>query len=30
MLSDLEKIVEHVVRIVFHYSIVQVHVVINI
>jgi hypothetical protein len=30
MVSDLEKVVEHVVRIVFHHSIVRVHVVINI
>jgi hypothetical protein len=29
MLSDLEMITEHVVQIVFHHSIVQVHVVIN-
>jgi hypothetical protein len=30
MVSDLEKIVEYVVRIVFHHSIVRVHIVINI
>jgi hypothetical protein len=30
MVSDLEKVTEHVVQIVFHHSIVQVHVVVNI
>jgi hypothetical protein len=29
MVSDLEKVTEHV-EIVFHYSIVHVHVVVNI
>jgi hypothetical protein len=29
MASDLEKVAEHVIRIIFHHSIVQVHVVIN-
>jgi hypothetical protein len=29
MVSDLEKVTEHVIRIVFHHSIVRVHVVIN-
>jgi hypothetical protein len=30
MVSDLENVIEHVVRIVFHHSIFRVHVVINI
>jgi hypothetical protein len=30
MVNDLEKVTEHVVRIVFHHSIIRVHVVINI
>jgi hypothetical protein len=30
MVSDLEKITQYVVRIIFHHSIVRVHVVINI
>jgi hypothetical protein len=29
MVSDREKIIEHVVRNVFHHSIVRVHVVVN-
>jgi hypothetical protein len=29
MVSDLEQVIEHVVRSVFHHSIVRVHVVIN-
>jgi hypothetical protein len=29
MVSDLEKVTEHVIRIVFHHSIVRVHVVVN-
>jgi hypothetical protein len=29
MVSDLERVTEHVVQSVFHHSIVQVHVVIN-
>jgi hypothetical protein len=29
MVNDLEKVIEHVVQIVFHHSIVRVHVVIN-
>jgi hypothetical protein len=29
MVSDLEKVTEHVVRSVFHHSIVRVHVVVN-
>jgi hypothetical protein len=29
MVSDLEKVTKYVVRIVFHHSIVRVHVVIN-
>jgi hypothetical protein len=30
MVSDLEQVVKHVVQIVFHHSIVRVHVVVNI
>jgi hypothetical protein len=30
MVSDLEKIAKHIIRIVFHHSIVRLHVVINI
>jgi hypothetical protein len=30
MVSDLEKIIEHVFRIVFHHCIVRVYVVVNI
>jgi hypothetical protein len=30
MVSDLEKIAEHVVRIVFDHIIIRVHVVVNI
>jgi hypothetical protein len=30
MVNDLEKVTEHVVRILFHHSIIRVHVVINI
>jgi hypothetical protein len=30
MVSDIQKIVEHVIRIIFHHSIIRVHVVINI
>jgi hypothetical protein len=29
MVSDLEKVTEHVVQSVFHHNIVRVHVVIN-
>jgi hypothetical protein len=29
MVSDLEKVTEHVIRIIFHHSIVRVNVVIN-
>jgi hypothetical protein len=29
MVCDLKKVVEHVVRIVFHHSIIRVHVVVN-
>jgi hypothetical protein len=29
MVSNLEKVTEHVVRIVFHHSTVRVHVIIN-
>jgi hypothetical protein len=29
MISDREKIIEHVVQNVFHHSIVRVHVVVN-
>jgi hypothetical protein len=29
MVSDLEKVTEHVVQIVFHNSIIPVHVVVN-
>jgi hypothetical protein len=30
MVSDLEKITEHFIQIVFHHSIVRVYVVVNI
>jgi hypothetical protein len=29
MVCDLKKVAEHVVRIVFHHSIIRVHVVVN-
>jgi hypothetical protein len=29
MVSDLKKVIKHVVRSVFHHSIVQIHIVVN-
>jgi hypothetical protein len=29
MVNDLEKVIEYVVQIIFHHSIVRVHIVIN-
>jgi hypothetical protein len=29
MVSDLEKVIEHVIQSVFHHGIVRVHVIIN-
>jgi hypothetical protein len=30
MVNNLEKITEHIVQIIFHHSIVRVHIVVNI
>jgi hypothetical protein len=30
MVSDLKEVTEHIIRSVFHHSIVQVHVVVNV